>query len=95
MPTGLKRFYEANKDSPWECREMVLKVTNEHRELGGRQVARGQEADLDSDRKADGFYVEVRVGHAIDTLLRCHVTFERSFERTLNQLLKLQARGGK
>ncbi len=80
----------ANDYSPWECREMVVRVTNEHREWEGTRETGNNGTDIDSDRKANGFHVEARLGHAIETLLRYHTTFERSFERTLNQLLKLQ-----
>lgn len=79
----------ADQYSPWECREMVVRVTNDVHNAKSPL----DELDLEDkpDREGKGFHVEARLGQALDTLLRYHTTFERSFERTLNQLLKLQA----
>ncbi|MCI0623224.1 MAG: hypothetical protein L0387_16470 [Acidobacteria bacterium] len=76
--------------SPWECREMVLKVTSGNQEREGTRDPAHSEMRVDSNSEAKGFHMEARFGQAVDTLLRYHTTLERSFERTLNQLLKLQ-----
>ncbi len=81
---------QASEYSPWEYRELVVKVTKGHYHREGDPLAFDDEKGDDSKQDTTGFYVGARLGHAIDTLLRYHTTFERSFERTLNQLLKLQ-----
>lgn len=81
---GLQEVPNAGSQAPpWEIRELLLRVGNEDND---------REDEPWKEEKRDKCYIEARLGPSIDILLRCRSMVERSLEKTLNQLEKLQAR---
>ncbi len=77
----------------WECKEMVLRVTNGEQEQSGHAAMAG--TDRSADTSTEAYAVEVRVADPMDTIMRYDTKIHRDLYRAIEQLNRLQELGAR
>lgn len=79
--------------SPWERRELVATIRTDQLESKRSEDPSGfdgKKRDLDTNSENSGYYVEVRLGQALQTLHARLASIERSYERAVNRFQRLK-----